>query len=785
MTDKNTEEKLIQTAAQSPAALSFGARSKMSDAYSREEMADFIARYSGELKRQRESLIHLYDEPEEPETDFTELVFDEPEKPVVESPEVLETPAEEPVVSEIPAVEPETAESAAEEPEAEEPAATEVPSVEEPVIEEPSVTEPAAEEPVVEEPVVTETPTEEPPAPPKERYRPRPALIVEGAPLSWYRLVPLMLAAALTPLMAAFRPVPGNTDLIMHLTVMGIAALCIILTVIDALQKKLRFRKSYAYVPAAVYAVFVIVSCACAEDKDAALFGNLGRCEGTLVLMSYMIILCYALISVNSTRDVRAVMLSFVIPMAVIAVLGALKFAGTFGDLPGLKILESLGITSGIVFGERSIGILYFCLAIPVAALLYTKADSRGRWHRWVLAPLLWILVTLCFVNIVSIGSASIFAGLAAALIVGLVVFHKSLKYWTKPLLLMIVALALVMTFTVDSWMPRARQVLAELKGEAEAADRPHLSKIITGDDSVTFELADDSLPDNIVAPGNAGSSAETSLILKLEAENDSITKVTPLTGSGQALTLAQADTEGVYSIEEEPYHSCFKLCIIKNNDALALRVMMPGRDWDFVSIRGQIWLYDAQYDVTDPNDLVRKYAGYEPVYVRLGDTEVSDLISHPAFANGRAAAWAHVLPKLKDTKVLGKGAGCYGLYRPQTDYAYLYSAGLDDAGEVMGTTHSMFLNSAFCTGWISVLALTVLYGVYLVQSVIVYWRRDMEDGLLQYAGAGIFLGVTALLAAALANDSTVCVMPAFYALLGTGLAINRILTGGNIDGIR
>ena len=42
--------------------------------------------------------------------------------------------------------------------------------------------------------------------------------------------------------------------------------------------------------------------------------------------------------------------------------------------------------------------------------------------------------------------------------------------------------------------------------------------------------------------------------------------------------------------------------------------------------------------------------------------------------------------------------------------------------------------------------------------------------------GAGIFFAVFGFLVSGLVNDSTVQVMPAFYALLGTGFAMNRII---------
>jgi hypothetical protein len=55
------------------------------------------------------------------------------------------------------------------------------------------------------------------------------------------------------------------------------------------------------------------------------------------------------------------------------------------------------------------------------------------------------------------------------------------------------------------------------------------------------------------------------------------------------------------------------------------------------------------------------------------------------------------------------------------------------------------------------------------------YWHEKYEE-FCPIVGAGIFIGICGFLAAAIANDSTVSVMPMFYGLLGTGIAINGLV---------
>ena len=816
MTDLNTEEKLIQSAkdpaaqtaghtasdpGRSAAAPVFGMHSKTSDAYDSESLSRLLSHFSeADLERQSDRLASLYDEPEEP--DYSEISFGGPaaEEPATEVPVAEEAAAEEPET-----VEPETEETAVKEPEPEEPEAEE-PIAEESVTEEPVTEEAAAvEEPAVEVPVVEETPDEEPiieekPEKPIIEEKPEEPIIEEkpeepdfvlseGAQLSWYRMIPMILSAAVVPLIVQLKtytlplagyfrtaltddsPIYDCFSWYKMIAVLGTAALCVVVLAIDVIRKRQRFRMSYVYIPAAVFAVLAFVSYAANGFKELTLFGWPGRMEGTLTLIAYMIILCYTVLSIQTARSARAVAGAFCLSLTVFTVIGALQFAGydPLSTDAGLKIAGAFeGISEAVpgltaeagavhqTFADPSVSAAFLCLGIPVTAMIYTGADYRGKWIRWFKAPLLLILLWLCFINAAGGKLALTALGLAAALIFGLIVFHRNLKYWTKPLLLMIVSLALILTVTYKEWMPGLQRLLPSLFPAPESGtsaeqdvssgktERPGLASVTTGKDSVTFVLKGS----NMV------------LDIKVETENGSVTKATPQDGVGNALTLSESGDPGVYLINEEPYHSVFKLCIIKHNDALALRVSMPQKDWDFVSGDGEI-LY--------VNETGRTVKLYEP--------QRAGLIKDSGFADCTGTVWNTALPMLKSTALIGRGADSFCLYYPHMDYAAAYTAGLDAPPSAEGP-HSALVNTAFGTGWLSAAALAVIYLVYIAQCVIIYWRRKLSHPLA-YTGAGILLGTVGFLAAALVSDTSVCSMPSFMTLLGTGIAINRILKGG------
>ena len=129
----------------------------------------------------------------------------------------------------------------------------------------------------------------------------------------------------------------------------------------------------------------------------------------------------------------------------------------------------------------------------------------------------------------------------------------------------------------------------------------------------------------------------------------------------------------------------------------------------------------------------------------------------------------------LKDTIFVGHGADTYCIFFPQNDYAGKYNAGWP-LNMVVDKPHNMYLEAAIGTGVLSVLALLALFGIYIVQSVRLYFRAAFEKNFTTYAGAGIFFGICGFLATAAVDDSSISVMPMFYALLGTGIAINRMI---------
>lgn len=84
-----------------------------------------------------------------------------------------------------------------------------------------------------------------------------------------------------------------------------------------------------------------------------------------------------------------------------------------------------------------------------------------------------------------------------------------------------------------------------------------------------------------------------------------------------------------------------------------------------------------------------------------------------------------------------------------------------------------MFLQIAIQTGGISLLAFLAIFVIYFVESFRMYFRKTAYRSS-EIFGIGILLGTFGYLVTGLANDSTVCVAPVYWCLLGVGMAVNR-----------
>lgn len=212
--------------------------------------------------------------------------------------------------------------------------------------------------------------------------------------------------------------------------------------------------------------------------------------------------------------------------------------------------------------------------------------------------------------------------------------------------------------------------------------------------------------------------------------------------------TLTEAGLEGITSYSAN-----------LENQYIAFVTSIDGKDWVFTNAEkdGTVSYYMINALLRLDKNITSESAIFNEQYHLF---------------NGRGYIWAKTIPLLKEHLLLGSGADSFALVFPQSDYLDAYKGGYENM--VITKPHCLYLQVAVQTGIVSLLLLLAFYLWYSCQCMKLYWWKKIENIQSAYAIA-IFAGSMGFLVVSIINDSTICVTPVFAALLGIGLAINRM----------
>lgn len=554
----------------------------------------------------------------------------------------------------------------------------------------------------------------------------------------------------------------------------------------------LSVKRSSVYIPMAVYSAFVLLSFLTSEYKDFSLLGYNDRFEGTLPLLSYMVLLFFIINTVDGERSVRWMVGGLVISSALLSLLGISQaldmdfFRTTLGQkllVPnytlenGMTAWESIDAMAAqgerfleFTFTEREIYqtvyninyvSFYLTLLIPLFGMLFIRSFNRGK-EEALWKKIAWgVMFALVVFNLIGSASSGGYLGMAAVVILALIVLNKRVASWWKPVVVLLAIAIAISGLTVDRWLPELTNAAKSVTGSAyayAAGDNSsqkekklgdlspcHIDSIVTGDNYIDISI----------------NGQLFSVVIK---EEDGVIKSFVLEDSeGNALPMVRTQTQGIYAIDDDRFRDYATVAYSINEDIFYVVVDTYNHSWYF--------------PITEDGLLYRNGFGN---WVQLGETEAIGFKDNQRFGSGRGYIWSRTLPMMKDTVVLGHGADTYTLYFPHYDYVGKYNSGTftNNIDIVVDKPHNMYMGAWIGTGGISVMALLCLFGIYLFQSIRLYAKRSFaENDLLTYTGAGIAFGVFGFLISGLVNDSSVSVMPMFYGLLGLGIAINMILS--------
>lgn len=586
--------------------------------------------------------------------------------------------------------------------------------------------------------------------------------------ISWLYYIPLLLIAGFVPLIVhgKYVDLTGTTQALFWTGqnqildffsywksrwVVFLTAAALIIYVFLYISKKLPFKKEYKYyIPLGIYAFFVISSTIFAIDVPTALNGFVDMYQGMWVLLSYVTITFLAINFVNSERDIRLFLYAFIFLIIVEGVIGVGQYLGF--DIFNTKVGNHLIIPSGIAvegglrfnFGKHTIyGTLFntnfvgsfATLMLPMAvAFLITSKTIKKR----IIAS---IALLLCLFTWIGCNSRAGYVGIAFSALVGAIILRKHIvKNWKISVTVLVLGVVGLVGFNfISGGMLTDRlqslnvfKTIKEIKEENEKENAFRFKSIELDKDTVSIKT--------------------TRQDLKIKIDGD---KLYFIDENNEILPML-TDDDGYLRIAD-PSKVYLKVQMSETYPGFSVIT-----HWG--SAHGSLDFYiteDGIKMIGSGNRII------EPIEAKTSK------IFHglEKFASDRGYIWDRTIPLMKKYFFIGSGADNYPIAFPQDDYIAKLNIFMP-ATTVIDKPHNMYLQIAVNTGLISLIALVLVWGIYIISSIKVYWKLKL-DSINKYIGFACFVSIVGYLFAGIFNDYIVSVSPIFWCIFGLGISIN------------
>lgn len=563
------------------------------------------------------------------------------------------------------------------------------------------------------------------------------------------------------------------------------AVLALVLLLYRVFIQSFYIKRSLVYIPMLVYSIFVVLSYFFSDYKEFALWGWNDRFEGTLSLLSYMVLLFFIINSVNSEKNVKWIIYPLAVSSTLLGLLGLTQasdhdfFRTTIGkklitpswfwdQVDNLKFTFQNKEIYQTVYNINYVS-FYLTLLIPLLGLLFIRSVMLGK-KEPVWKKVVWgALFTLQVFNLIGSASSGGLMGMAVVVLVAVVVLNKRILKWWKPVAMLLVLTVIVAGISYERWMPELSGAFNGVLGRQTVQQESNNGNL-TAENSVDTSSVDTATVntrhkvDYMETTGDA-------IVISFEGNEiifitfpDDPTALKVVDAKGESLSLVPTNVTPVYKVDDERFS---QITVRPAQDEASNNYIVVGTDgfeWPFRLTS------EGPYYITGLGKLIE-----------LGKVRSVGWETNLEFGSGRGYIWSRSIPMMKETLVLGYGADTFCIYFPHNDYVGKYNSGTftNNINIVVDKPHNMYFGAIIGTGGISMLALLVLWGIYIIQSFLIY-SKERYLSFISFVGAGIFFGICGFLVSGLVNDSSVSVMPMFYGLLGTGIAINMMLNKRN-----
>lgn len=512
-------------------------------------------------------------------------------------------------------------------------------------------------------------------------------------------------------------------------------------------------------IPMAVYCGISLISAIASKYSYFSFHGIYEQFESVWILIGYGIIVYYVFYIMHSEAAVKRTLNWFMAGIAVMAALGLTQVfkRDFFRTELGQKLMTPSSYDGGPLTFNFELGRPYlslynpnyvgFYVALVLPILIVLIFASKKLWYRLGYGILIASMLLILFASQSRAGIMALAFSLLVMLLCMRKVFIKNWKVGVSAIAVIVVAFFIVNAYNQNVLLNR-------LKDMFHSAPEYHaLKEIQTNDDNVTVIYQ---TQERATAMGKL--TDEDSLVFYVEQDQEGNDVFTLKDGTGKEVNYELSGDGINYTVQDERFP--FTFCSYRSDGLNGFGITIDGNAWTFSNLMKP---GDNTFYCKGGGSSLMKLA-------KITDT-VPYLENHYRLANMRGYIWARTIPLLKKYFFLGSGPDTFIIAYPNNDLVGMYNSG--HINEIITKPHCMYLQVGVQTGVISLLALLIFFGWYLIDSFRIYWKNNYTE-YLSFIGIGILSAVIGYLILCLTNDSCVAISPIFFGLLGMGLGINH-----------
>ncbi len=525
----------------------------------------------------------------------------------------------------------------------------------------------------------------------------------------------------------------------------GICGLIILIIIARAFFDKKTLKFDKIFIPIAVYALLAFLSTLFSQYKSAGLKGSFEQFENIFCLLGYVLVAYYTFLVIQSDKEIKLLLYALTIGILIVNTIGMFQSFGMdffntdFGksliiekglDLEALSFVFGKGRSYATLYNPNYVGVFsLMAISLYSVLLVFTKKVSD-----YILYSM--VIITASF----SMFGSRFKAGLVylVVIVILMVVFlRKELR--RRWFILGGVIATMSIAFIITNNYSEGSYISSIENAFNDTANEVGLSKMDSLKDGVSLKYK-----------GN-------DLTIVVDKEHN----LTLIDNNGEEIgyqILDEEETGRIYGIPDLRFKDIFVgVC---NQDLET--------EFDFYILIGEEF-YVFQYDVASDSYLFfNRYGKYSPI--STADSAIFD--GHERFASGRGYIWSRSIPLLKKYILLGSGADSFINAFPQYDYIAMSNFGF--GGELITKPHCLYLQIGVQTGVLSLISFLIFFAIYAIQSMILYIKNDFSSSTSK-VGLGIFFSIVAFLLGGISNDSSICVSPVFWVMVGLGLVCNHM----------